>query len=196
MEMVEMVRQDIVAIWMEVAPTGETLEEFTARVNAEFDEADVIFVPSGLDIVPYPEECEEYSVTMSAAATTLEETDNAISASRTFIEWAKAIVDPLVEHHCHTDSSNIDFQTSTLRMNVDMLINPAITVLNEFLDVNDPANVDGLQDRLYFEQVLLPEIAAGVQSGAVVLPPLAEPTSFLPDFCMDRTAEDNFNQVA
>jgi len=42
MEMVEMVRQDIVAIWMEVSPTGETLEEFTARVNAEFDEADVI----------------------------------------------------------------------------------------------------------------------------------------------------------
>jgi len=133
---------------------------------------------------------------MSAAAATLEETDNAISASRTFIEWAKAIVDPLVEHHCHTDSSNIDFQTSTLRMNVDMLINPAITVLNEFLDVNDPANVDGLQDRLYFEQVLLPEIAAGVQSGAVVLPPLAELNSFLPDFCIDRTAEDNFNQAA
>jgi hypothetical protein len=42
MEMVEADRQDIVAIWFEVEPTGETLEEFTERVNAEFAAADVI----------------------------------------------------------------------------------------------------------------------------------------------------------
>jgi hypothetical protein len=132
---------------------------------------------------------------MSAAATSLDEADAAVSESMTFIEWARETVDDLVEHHCHTDASTIDFQTSTLRMNIDMLIDPAIITLNEFLDVNDPANVDGLQDRLYFEQVLLPEIAAAVQSGALSLPPLAT-SSILPDFCPDRSAEEDFMQAA
>lgn len=195
--MVEADREDITAIWFEVEPTGETLEEFTERVNAEFAAADVVSEESGLDIVPYPEECDDYSLTMSEAQTTLEETDSAISESKTFIVWARAAVDPLVEHHCHTDASNIDFQTSTLRMNIDMLIDPAITTLNEFLDVNDPANVDGLQDRLYFEQVLLPDIAAAVQSGEIELQPLITlENAILPDFCQDRTAEENFMQAA
>ena len=65
-----------------------------------------------------------------------------------------------------------------------------------FLDSFDNDNVNALTDAEYFEAIIVPAAQAAIEDGTVELPYLTAATTQLPTFCLDRSAETEFNDAA
>ena len=65
-------KDQLFAMWHAVAGTGETLEEFREASRQRFMEEMVPLIDSGIVIVDYPEDCDEYSATIQNTKLELE----------------------------------------------------------------------------------------------------------------------------
>jgi len=123
-------------------PEDETLEEFRARIDQVFDDADVEIQSSGIAVSEYPEGCLDFSDTIAQSESDLEAFVQDYEECLTFYEWAAPQLGILQEETCNADDISLSAQTAMINMMIGDLAGELLPTINEFLATTDPSNTD------------------------------------------------------
>jgi hypothetical protein len=161
----EAINEQLYSDWFTVCDDcaeDETEEEFRARIDQMFVDADVETQDSGIANNDYPESCLDFSDTIAQSQVDLGDFVEDYEECLTFFGWASPQVGFLQEEFCNAEIISLSAQTAMINMMIGDLASELLPAINDFLAATDPLNTDALEGQDYLEQVLAPQLLPAI----------------------------------
>ena len=197
LDQLEADQEQMVNDWFEICddcPEGETLDQFIKRLGQDFVDSGETY-DSGIVVPEYPLDCLEYVPSLEGSQAALALYKQQLEFNLAFDAWARPQFEALQLRLCNAASSDLGFQASGIDMQIDDEVDVNRPLIEDFLfllDSEGQAAGETVED--YSETVIANQILSG-DSGIEPATPMEAETP-LPDFCLDSSAQDDFDAAA